>query len=153
MVDIKDPLPLVVALHMTALDAKKIVTLLLELGADPSLPCQDGDSIYTYARKNNLMVGTQSLDEVIENIYKGFCANPIPMQFSKLSGLRFTEEINGVRLQNGSLLDKLIFKGNFEALSSVKSILSIEMLNTPTQDSKLLVYTPTKSFQVYFLES
>ena len=151
MVDIKGPLPLVVALHMTSLDAS-IVTLLLEMGADLSLPCQDGDSIYTYARKYNLRVGTQSLDEVIENIYKGFCANPTPMQFSKLSGLRFTEEINGVRLQNGSLLDKLIFKGNFEALSSVKSILSIELLNTPTQDSKLLVDITSKSLQVYFLK-
>ena len=149
MVDIKDPLPLVVALHMNTLDANMIVTLLLELGADPSLPCQDGDSIYTYARKNNVWVGTQSLEEVI---CKCFCAHPTPMQFSKLSGLRFTEEINDVRLENGSLLDKLIFKGNFEALSSVKSILSIEMLNTPTQDSKLLVYTPSKSLQVYFLE-
>jgi hypothetical protein len=140
----------VVALHLTTPDAEKIVTWLLEMGADLSLPCQDGDSIYTYARKNNLRVGTPSLNEVI---YKSFCANPTSMLFSKLSGLRFTEEINGVRLQNGSLLDKLIFKGNFEALSSVKSILSIEMLNTPTQNSKLLVYTPTMSLQVYFLES
>ena len=124
---------------MTTPDSDKIITLLIELGTDLSLPCMQ-----------ELMVGTPSLNEVI---YKCFCANPTSMLFSKLSGLRFTEEINGVRLQNGSLLDKLIFKGNFEALSSVKSILSIKMLNTPTQDSKLLVYTPTKSFQVYFLET
>ena len=130
---------MLVALHMTTPDAEKIFTLLLELGADLSLPCME-----------ELMVGTPSLNEVI---YKSFCANPTSMLFSKLSGIRFTEEINGVRLQNGSLLDKLIFKGNFEALSSVKSILSIELLNTPTQDSKLLVYTPSKSFQVYFLET
>ena len=139
-----------VALHLTTPDAEKIVTWLLDMGADLSLPCQDGDSIYTYARKNNLMVRTL---ENKETLYKAFCANPTPLHFSELSGLRFTEEINGVRLQNGSLLDKLIFKGNFEALSSVKSILSIEMLNTPTQNSKLLVYTPTMSLQVYFLES
>ena len=138
MVDIKDPLPLVVALHMTTPNAKKIVTLLIELGADLSLPCQDGDSIYTYAEKNNLMIKT---------IVKVVFSNQ-----NLFSGLRFTEEINDVGLQNGSLLDKLIFKGNFEALSSVKGILSIELLNTPTQNSKLLVYTPLKSLQVYFLE-
>ena len=102
MVDIKDPLPLVVALHMTTPDAKKIVTLLLEMGADLSLPYQDGDSIYTYARKNNLRVGTQSLDEIIENIFKGFYANPTPMLFIKLSGLRFTWTINGVELKSTS---------------------------------------------------
>ena len=42
--DIKDPLPLVVALHMTTPAAEEIVTLLLELGADLSLSYQDGDS-------------------------------------------------------------------------------------------------------------
>ena len=110
-----------VALHLTTPDAEKIVTWLLEMGADLSLPCQDGDSIYTYARKNNLRVGTQSLDEVIENIYKGFCANPTPMQFSKLAGLRFTERIyGGGRLENGSLLEKLICDGEFVALETIR---------------------------------
>ena len=120
LIDIKDPLPLVVALHMTNPAAGKIITLLLELGADLSLPFQDGETIYTYAKKNNLMVGTQSLDEVIENIYKGFCANPTPMQFSKLSGLRFTGRINGMRIENGSLLEKLICDGEFVALETIR---------------------------------
>ena len=118
MIDIKEPLPLVVALHMTNPDAKKIVALLLEMGADLSLHCQNGEPIITYARKNNLMVGT--VEEVIESLYKGFCANPTPMRFSKLSGLRFTETIRGVRLENGSLMEKLICEGEFVALETIR---------------------------------
>ena len=104
---------------MTNPDAKKIVALLLEMGADLSLHCQNGEPIITYARKNNLMVGT--VEEVIESLYKDFCANPTSMLFSKLSGLRFTVTIErNVQLENGSLLEKLIGEGEFVALETIR---------------------------------